>query len=280
MARERTVIKGVVLRTADTKESDKILTLLTPHGKLPVVAKGARGRKSRVTACTQLLAYSEFTLSESHGWQYLTEGSTIELFAGIRQDVGLLSLASYFAELTEAAALEGVESGEILSLLLNALYALGTLKKPQPQVKAAFELKLMSLIGFEPLADACACCGNPNPEDPVLDVREGVICCGKCGKGARGPGPSLPPAASTTIPGSVAARHRPGPTGLRSVHMPLSSGALAALRHVIYGEPKRLYSFSLAAEDLKKLGDASEAYVHAMLERGFGTLDFYKGLNP
>ena len=177
MARERTIVKGIVLRAVDTKESDKILTILTPHGKLPVVAKGARSRKSRVTACTQLLAYSELTLSESRGWQYLSEGSTIELFQGVRQDIGLLSLASYFAELTEAAALEGVESGEILSLLLNALYALGSLKKNPALVKAAFELKLMSYIGFEPLADACAYCGNPEPEDPSLDVREGVVCC-------------------------------------------------------------------------------------------------------
>ena len=248
MARERTVVKGIVLRAVDTRESDKILTLLTPHGKLPVVAKGARGRRSRVTACTQLLAYAEFTLSESHGWQYLVEGGTIELFDGVRRDIELLSLASYFAELTEAAALENVESGEILSLLLNALYALGTLKKPQAQVKAAFELKLMSLIGFEPLAEGCAYCGAPDPEEPVLDVREGVVCCGKCGRSERG------------------------------LSMPLSVGALAALRRVIYGEAKRLYSFSLAEPDLKQLGDASEAYVHTMLERGFGTLDFYKGL--
>jgi len=248
MARERTVVKGIVLRAVDTKESDKILTVLTPGGKMPVVAKGARSRKSRVTACTQLLAYSELTLSESRGWQYLVEGATLELFEGIRKDIELLSLGSYFAELTEAAALEGVESLEILSLLLNALYALGTLKKPQAQVKAAFELKLMSLIGFEPLADACAYCGNPQPENPVLDVREGVICCGKCGKGERG------------------------------LSMPLSPAALAALRRVLYGEVKRLYSFTLAEPDLRLLGDASETYVHAMLERGFGTLDFYKGL--
>lgn len=248
MARERTVVNGIILRSADTKESDKILTLLTPCGKQTVIAKGARSRKSRVTACTQLLAYAEFTLSESHGWQYLVEGNTIELFNGIRQDIELLSLASYFAELTEAAALENVESGEMLSLLLNALYALGNLKKPQAQVKAAFEWKLMSLIGFEPLADACAYCGTPDPADPVLDVREGVICCGKCGKGERG------------------------------LSMPLSDGALAALRHIIYGNPRRLYSFTLAEADLKLLKDASEVYVHTMLERGFGTLDFYKGL--
>ncbi|MBD5161983.1 MAG: DNA repair protein RecO [Oscillibacter sp.] len=261
MARERTVVKGIVLRAVDTKESDRILTILTPGGKLPVVAKGARSRKSRVTACTQLLVYAEFTLSESRGWQYLSEGNTIELFDGVRRDVGLLSLASYFAELTEAVALEDTESGEVLSLLLNALYALGTLKKPQALVKAAFELKLMSLTGFEPLADACACCGSPEPENPMLDLREGVVCCGKCGG---------PPRAAAAGPADR--------WSARGLSMPLSSGALAALRHVLYGEAKRLYSFSLAAEDLKRLGDASEAYVHATLERGFGTLDFYKGL--
>jgi len=248
MARERTVVKGIVLRAVDTRESDKILTVLTPGGKLPVVAKGALSRKSRVTACTQFLAYSEFTLNESHGWQYLAEGGTLELFEGVRRDIELLSLASYFAELTEAAALEDVESGEILSLLLNALYALGTLKKPQALVKAAFELRLMSLIGFEPLADACAYCGNPEPEEPMLDVREGVICCKDCGRGERG------------------------------LAMPLTAGALAALRWVLYGDAKRLYSFSLAGPDLNKLGGAAETYVHAMLERGFGTLDFYKSL--
>ena len=248
MARERSVVRGIVLRAVDTKESDKILTVLTADGKLPVVAKGARSRKSRVTACTQLLAYSELTLSESRGWQYLSEGSTLELFEGVRRDIGLLSLASYLAELTEAAALEEVESGAILSLLLNALYALGQLEKPPALVKAAFELKLMSLIGFEPLADACAFCGVPEPEGAVLDDREGVICCARCGRGERG------------------------------LALPLSSGALAALRRVLYGEAKRLYSFSLSEPELKQLGDAAEAYVHAMLERSFKTLDFYKSV--
>ena len=263
MARERTVVRGIVLRAVDTKESDKILTVLTDDGKLTVIAKGARSRKSRVTACTQLLAYSELTLSESRGWQYLSEGSTIALFEEVRRDISLLSLASYFAELTEAAALENVESEAVLSLLLNALYALGNVKRPPQQVKAAFELKLMSLIGFEPLADACACCGRPDPKEPMLDIRSGVVCCKRCGKGAGGV--PLPFAADS-------------PTDRGPVRTPLTAGALAALRWILYGDPKRLYSFSLAEPDLKKLADAGEAYVHATLERGFKTLDFYKSL--
>ena len=249
MAGERTVIRGIVLRSTDTKESDKILTVLTAAGKLTVIAKGARGRKSRVTACTQLLAYSELTISESRGWQYLGEGATIALFEGVRRDIVLLSLASYFAELTEAVALEDVENGEVLSLLLNALYALGNLKKPPEQVKAAFELKVMALTGFEPLADGCAVCGRPEPEDPVLDIVDGVVRCRRCSGGGQG------------------------------LAMPLTPGALAALRYILYGDEKRLYSFRLGEKDLEKLSNAAEAYLHAMLERGFRTLDFYKSLH-
>ena len=90
MPKGHTVVKGIVLRSVDTKESDKILTVLTEGmGKIPVVAKGARSRRSKVTAAVQLLAYSELVLSESHGWQYLTEASTIELFDGVRQDIAL-----------------------------------------------------------------------------------------------------------------------------------------------------------------------------------------------
>ena len=120
--------------------------------------------------------------------------------------------------------------------------------KPPELVKAAFELKLMSVIGFAPLADACAYCGRTAPEAPLLDIREGVVRCKGCGKGMGG------------------------------LSMPLSDASLAALRRVLYGEAKRLYSFKVPQEDLKKLADAAEAYVHAVLERGFKTLDFYKGL--
>ena len=61
---------------------------------------------------------------------------------------------------------------------------------------------------------------------------------------------------------------------------PGKSGALAALRYILYGDEKRLYSFRTGREDLQKLAEASEAYLHAMLERGFRTLDFYKSLQP
>ena len=246
MANERTVIRGIVLRSVDTREADKILTVLTgEQGKLAVVAKGARSRRSRVTASTQFLAYSEMTLTERRGWQILSEANTIELFSGVREDLERLSLASYFAELTDAVTYEDLPAGEILPLLLNALYALGTLHYPPAVVKPAFEVKLMALSGFEPLLDRCAVCGAAEIGEPMLDVVRGTLHCARC----------------------------PQKGGLS---MPLGAAGLAALRHIVYGDPKRLYAFRLPEEALRWVNHAAEAYVAAQLERGFRTLDYYK----
>lgn len=248
MARERTVVKGIVLRENDSKESDKILTVLTAEmGKISVVAKGARSRRSKVSAVTQLLAYSELVLSESHGWQYLTEGSTIELFDGVRSDIELLSLASYFAEIVEWVASDDGESALLLPHLLNALYALGTLHRPQQLVKASFEMKLMALIGFEPLFDGCCVCGETMPANPVFDLQGGTLLCRACASQSR--------------------------------TVSLTAGALAAIRHVLYGESRRLYSFTLEEADQRCFSRAAEGYMRAMLDRDFRTLDFYKSLN-
>lgn len=245
------VTKGVVLRETETKESDKILTLLTAErGKLPVIARGARRKGCKFAAAAQPLAYSEWTLYQKGQWYYANEGTTLELFAGLRGELEKLALGCYFAELTEAVTAEETASEELLRHLLNGLYALSHFRKPLPLVKAAFELKLACLAGYEPLADSCAYCGCSEPEQPLLDVVQGVLRCGSCGGGESG------------------------------LSMPLCGDSLAALRHIVYGDPKRLYSFALGEGALGRLADAAEAYTAAQLERGFRTLDFYKSLQP
>ena len=96
---EKLVTKGIVLRATATKEADYILNILTDSlGQIAVVARGARRKGSRIAAGSELLAFSELVLYQRGNWYYLDEASTISLFDGIRQDIELLSLASYFAE--------------------------------------------------------------------------------------------------------------------------------------------------------------------------------------
>jgi len=242
--------QGIVLREVNYKEADKILTVLTrDFGKRTVKARGCRRKNSRLTAGSQLLVYSEMTIHERGEFLTLNEADPQQQFWSVRQDLELLALASYFAEVTENACQEGEESSELLSLLLNCLYALDTLKKPKELVKAAFELRLLALTGYEPLLDGCAVCGLPEPENPRLHLSQGVLHCARC-KGQVGPG----------------------------VSMPLSPAALAAARHIVLGNPKKLFSFSLGPESMALLGDAAEAFLMTQHERGFRTLDYYKQL--
>ncbi len=245
--------KALVLRTTDYKESDKILTLFTQdQGKLTASARGCRKKGSAIAAGCQLLAWSEMVLYDYQGRWSVKEAAAERLFEGLRGDIERLALGCYFAEAAELLAVEGEPAPELLSLTLNSLHALDKLPdKPLPLVKAAFEWRAMVLAGYEPLVDGCDVCGAAPPEQPRFHLREGVLHCAKCREGL-GDG----------------------------ISMPLSPPALAALRHIVYGDPKRLFSFRLEGEDLRLLADAAEAYVHTQLERGFSTLDYYKSLNP
>ena len=155
------VTKGVVLRETETKEADKILTLLTAdRGKISVIARGVRRKSCKYAACAQQLVYSEWTLYQKGEWYYANEGATAELFNGLRTNLEALALGCYFAELTETVTAPEVPAGALLPHLLNGLYALSALQKPPALVKPAFEIKLLCLAGYEPLADSCAYCGR------------------------------------------------------------------------------------------------------------------------
>ena len=238
---------GIVLREVNYKESDKILTLLTRDGgKMTVSARGCRRKNSPIAAVSQLLCFSDLTLYEYRGRWHIHEGEILREFRRVRSDLTRLSLGAWFAELTEAVTPEGEESQPVLRLLLNALYALDELNKPEALVKAAFELKLMALIGYEPQLTLCPVCDR-EPESPRFHLGQGTVHCAGC-RAKLGPGVSLP----------------------------LDEDALAAMRYIIYGDEKRLFSFRLSLQGQKKLSDATEAYVLTQLERGFRTLDFYK----
>ena len=243
------VTRGIVLRQTETKEADKILTLLTPdEGKISVIARGARRKGCKYAACAQALAYSEWTLYKKGDWYYANEAAPLELFTPLQLDLTAMALGFYFAELTESVTTAEQNCAELLRHLLNGLYALAHLKKPPQLVRSAFELKLLALAGFEPLADSCAYCGAEAPERPMLDITQGVLRCGGCGKGESGQS------------------------------LPLDGPSLAALRHCLYGDDKRLYSFRLGEESQRLLSRAAEGFLTAQLERGFRTLDFYKSL--
>jgi len=238
---------GLVLRETMYKESSKILTVLTSSsGKLTVSARGTRRRGSTTASATQFLAFSDMTIMETRGRYTLTEAHSLEIFEGLRNDIESLSLASYFAEILEAASDEDIPNPEMLSLGLNALFLLAENRRPNALIKAAFELRLACLAGFEPVLDVCSSCGREEPEEALFDLAGGSLVCSGCGAGRGG----------TYLPAPV----------------------LRAMRYIDGADPKRVFSFKLDTAALHILEDVCERYLIAQLGHSFSTLDYYRSI--
>ncbi len=238
-------LNALVLREVRYQESDRILTVLTADkGKLTLAAHGALSKKSRIAASTQQLTYSEFTLFEKNGRHTVREGLVREDFSGLRMSLEDFALGSYFTECLDVFAAENQPEPELLQLGLNCLYALSNGIGSRDKIKAAFELRLMSLEGYAPHTDSCAVCGRTEIAEPVFDVGGGTIACRGCRKGG----------------------------------IPLSTSVFAALRHILNAPPKKLLSFSVSPEDEKLLGELAETWLLRCSDRRFSTLEYYKKL--
>ena len=103
-------------------------------------------------------------------------------------------------------------------------------------------------LEHEPLVTECAVCGNRAPAQPVFDVQQGVLLCREC--------------AGAAAPGMAA----------------LDAGSLAAMRHVLRCEQKRLLSFRLNGETMTRFAAVCERFAAVQLERRFRTLEFYQSI--
>lgn len=240
--------QGLVLRVTNYNDLDALLTLLTPHhGKLTVKARGLRRKNSPLIAPCQLLAYGEFTLFEYRGMYTINEAHSVELFTELRKDLQKLSLGTYFAQVAELLSQEDLPNSELLALCLNCLYGLSKLGLTEALVKAVFELRGACIAGYTPDLSGCSGCGNTTPDR--FDLSAGVLECAKC--------------------------RNPASNGLR---MPVTPGALDAMRYITLCNPKQLFSFSVGEDTLSQLSGITESYLSTQLERGFSALDFYKSL--
>ena len=171
--------EGIVLRTTDYGETNKIVTIYTREwGKIGVMARGAKKPKSRLSAITQPFTYGFFLLQNGRGLGNMQQGEIITPLRAIKEDIFLTAYASYVVELTDKSTDEKKTNPFIFELLYQTLTYLNEGYDPEI-LKNIYEMKMLPVLGLYPILNQCAICGDKEGQFS-FSIREGGIICHRC----------------------------------------------------------------------------------------------------
>ncbi|MBO5946289.1 MAG: DNA repair protein RecO [Clostridia bacterium] len=254
-------VKGLIIRTTDYKESDRIINIFTEEmGIISALAQGSRNLKSRKMSSTMQFCYSRFILTKRGEYYRVKEAELIESFFGIRESIEGLALAGYVAEVLSDVTVAEAER-ELLRLSLNTLYSISEKKYSLEKIKAAFEIRTAAIIGFMPDVIACVDCGGREGSF-YFDIMGGSILCYDCNEKR---------VKSHRVPENPHESH---------IVALLSETAKVALGYCIHCPIEKIFSFNIPDEDMALFSSAAEHYLVNQLERSFKTLEFYNEVKP
>ena len=111
------------------------------------------------------------------------------------------------------------------------------------KIKSVYELKLMSVEGYEPNLGACGVCGSNKL--CAFDLSKGAVVCSAC--------------ASKDC-------------------VPLNEGVYRALNHIVRMPDKKMLSFTGNDVLFEMLGKISEGYLLTQADRRFDSLEYFKAI--
>ena len=240
---------GLIIKEQNIGEQDKLVYALTKsHGVIKAFVRGAKNINNQKCAPSSLLSYSRLTFYKSRESYIIGDARILRIFSKLRGDVKKTCLAQYFCELALTICPREQPAEKFLSLMLNSLYLISEGKRSEELVKPCFEMRLAAMAGYLPDLVMCRECGVYAAEEMYFSPRTGEIECASC-------------------------------HGIKADGMvKLSEAALTALRHTVYSDDDKLFSFTLSEEGLKMLNAASESYLQYRFEKEFKTLNFYKAI--
>ncbi|MCK6580941.1 MAG: DNA repair protein RecO [Anaerolineae bacterium] len=170
---------ALILKRFDLGEADRVLTILTPaHGKLEVVAKGARKLTSPRTGHVELFTRAEMLINSGRELGIVVQAEMVRPYLALRDDLVRGASAGYAAEITDRFVSPGETYPPALFNLLDAAFARID-GDPDPRLALRyFEMHLLDLAGFRPELNECVIGREPvQPQDQFFSYAEGGVVC-------------------------------------------------------------------------------------------------------
>lgn len=236
--------KGLILKQSDFGEANRILTIFTKeYGIIKAVAYGAKSIRNKNSASTQVMTYADFILLKTNkDMMSIQSSEIIDSFFGVKEDITKLSLCVYFADLIYSLLNMNSPDDEMLSLVLNSVYALSYKDIDVEKMRAVFELKAMALGGYMPNMSGCVKCSDTENISGFSPKSGGIVCknCSKTGD------------------------------------IPINAEVYHTVLYILSSDVKKMLSFNASEEVMKQVSDISERYVDAFSDNKFKSLEYYK----
>lgn len=152
-------IEGIVLRRRPLGEADRLVTVLSKdHGKMTVVAKGARRPRSRFGGRLEPPTRVRALLAEGRSLDIISQVDVIDAYRALRGGLGPIGLTNVVLEMADRALADRHPHPEVYSLLADTLALIGGGVGEIASVW--FAARLLAITGHRPSVDQCTVCGR------------------------------------------------------------------------------------------------------------------------
>ena len=146
--------RGLIIRTNDYKEKDRLLSVLTSdRGLITICAKGVAKPGSSLGFVSMPYKLCDFVVTVSHGYYYLKDASIIESNSGIMESLEQMTVAAHISSCLMDCTLQSENAKEAYELAVYAYYNLANNKDKYLLIYSAFNWRLLTIAGFTILYD-------------------------------------------------------------------------------------------------------------------------------
>lgn len=235
--------KGIIISESNMNDFDKMVTILTPNGKIGCAAKGARRPKSLLMAGTQFLCFGEYMLYKGANSYHINSCDTIEIFYKIRTDLDKLKYASHITKIVNDVTYENQNTYRILQLFLNTLYMISETDKDLELILCVFKIRLLCLLGFTPQIKECIKC-KAKENLNFFSLKDNGFKCETCSK-------------------------------VDKSAIQISDSTKTAIQYIVLADSKKIFSFNISEENLQELKLISKLYLNDKLEKEYKLEDLF-----
>ena len=174
--------KGIVIKSIDYKDSDKIVTIFSADfGLIKARVRGVKKAKAKLAFAVQPFAFIEFILTSKGGFYTVINATSIDQFFNITLDFDSYIFMLGALEVCERTVKENDPQNGLFLLLLNSLKSVCYDGTNSMNVFIKFMIESMKFLGFNLELETCACCGASLSEKmfPFSYDYNGMLCA-KC----------------------------------------------------------------------------------------------------